>query len=94
MMKTNHHPVRVRTIMQGKEMKVESFLKEKRMVEKNETIQSAVSYGLGCGSMFLGWICQATDFWQALALFVGVIIVTIRAVHDAIRLVRYIVDGK
>lgn len=61
--------------------------------EKKEVFEGSVSYGLGCGSVWLGWVCQATDFWQAAALFLGVIVVGIRAAHDALRLYRSIKNG-
>jgi hypothetical protein len=60
------------------------------MIDKHETTESVISYGLGCSAVVLSWICEATQLWQALALFIGVIIVAIRAIHDGVRLIRYI----
>lgn len=79
------------TIMQEKKPNEESKI---GMIEKNETLESAISYGAGCASLLLGWVCDASDLWQALALFLGCIVVFIRALHDGARLYRFIRYGK
>lgn len=74
--------------MQELNPEMESILKGTRM--RNETTESIISYGLGCGTALLGWICEATTFFQALALLIGVVVISIRAVHDGVRLFRFL----
>lgn len=63
-------------------------------LKTQETVNGVVSYGLGCASIALGWICEATDFWQALAMFLGVLLVIIRIAHDGYRFYRDVKNGK
>lgn len=57
-------------------------------MQDREIMESTTSYALGCGSVFLGWICDAAELWQALALFLGVLVIVIRILHDSLRLYR------
>ncbi len=56
--------------------------------QKHETAQSIVSYGIGCGGAWLGWVCDTSDLFQALAVFFGFIVVLIRSLHDGLRFIR------
>lgn len=69
---------------------MESIVRDKRMIERNETTESAISYGIGCGTALLGWVCEISDFFTALAVLFGCLIAFVRLVHDGVRLVRFI----
>lgn len=61
--------------------------RQKKM-NQHENADAAISYAMGCASMALGWVCNATELWQAIALFLGVIVILIRVLHDGLRFYR------
>lgn len=78
--------------MREKERKVES----KRVIQEphKEAVESLVSYGIGGGGALIATLVDISNAAQAAAIIVGCIIVCIRAVHDSVKLYRYIRDGE
>lgn len=62
--------------------------------QHKEFVESAVSYGIGGGGAYLSTLMDASQIAQASALIVGAIVICIRAVHDSVKLYRYIKKGK
>ena len=54
---------------------------------QQETSSSLVSYGVGIGSIT---IAQTIDTAHSLTIIFGCLIVSIRLIHDAVRLYRYL----
>lgn len=62
--------------------------------QHKEAAESLVSYGIGGGGAIIASLADMSQVAQALAICVGCIIVCIRAIHDAVKLYRYIKKGK
>ena len=56
-----------------------------KVAPKSEAVDSAISYGLGGGAIFLAKIAE---FAEPLALIIGCGVVVLRFIYDAIRLYR------
>lgn len=61
-----------------------------RILEKQEAVQSAVSYGSGGGLIGLASLPDLAHFAQDWAIILGCLVVAVRLIHDAIALVRFI----
>jgi len=64
------------------------------MADKSEIVQSVQSYAIGSGGVMLASLVHIADYAQALAIILGCVVVTVRLVHDGLRLIRYIKKGK
>lgn len=58
--------------------------------QKQEMIQSAISYGGGSGLIGLATLADVANMAQAVGLILGCVVIAIRAIHDAINLYRFI----
>lgn len=68
----------------------------KKMINEQhkEIAQSAISYTIGGGGAYVATLMDASQVAQALALIVGSVVICIRAIHDGVKLYRYIKKGK
>ena len=58
--------------------------------QKQETIQSAVSYATGGGMVGVSTLVDVANVAQSLGLILGCLVIAVRLVHDAIGLYRKI----
>lgn len=55
-----------------------------------EIKQSVLSYGVGGGGALLSSMLNVADYFQAIGIMLGCLVIFVRLVHDVIRLVRYV----
>ncbi len=56
-------------------------------MDHGETTKALVSYGIGLGSIT---IAQVAETAHTLTIFAGLLVVSVRLVHDGVRLYRYL----
>jgi len=57
---------------------------------RHETIESAASYTVGTFGILIAKLADIAAVAQSIACILGCVLVTIRLIYDAVRLVRYI----
>lgn len=65
------------------------MIAEKKLQQHHESIDSAVSYGVGAAGIALSNIDIVAHTAQSVALILGAVVVAVRLVHDLIRLYRF-----
>ena len=61
------------------------------MIDKEqEVVQAAISYGAGCVTMLCGYVVEAGNVAENMAIIIGSLVVLVRLIHDAVALIRYI----
>lgn len=59
-----------------------------------EAIESVISYGIGGGGALTAYLMDASQIAQAIAIIIGCIVISIRLIHDAVKLYRFIKKGE